>query len=55
MITLAFDDRRVRFNVRADEFGAYEIGTRHLVVVETDYMGERVEVDREPITPLPTP
>jgi len=53
VITIAFADRRVRFEVGADALGRYGIGTRHPVVVKTD-MGERVEVDKVPIAPLPT-
>lgn len=50
--TIVFDDRRVRFEVGADAFGRYGIGTRLPVVVKSD-MGERVEVDTVPIVPLP--
>ena len=52
VVTIAFDDRRVRFEVAGDAFSRYAIGTRHPVVVKTD-MGERVEVDKVPIVSLP--
>lgn len=50
VVTIAFDAGRIRFEVDADAFGRYAIGTRHPVVVKTD-MGETVEVDHVRVVP----